>query len=188
MTDDVWNNYLNGVKLAYENKIAAEKQAQKEREERERIALLERTRRQSLYELRLKWDGEDFYYEDILFKWDEVLTLTDEEFNSRLKIAAKRMKQIEANEKAEKERIRIENQKLIDENNRKKELHRVRSSQLTGLWVSMPSKYAEVNYIELSETEFDVMLNEAMEANKTFLAEKQKREEEAENQRIEKER
>lgn len=89
------------------------------------------------------------------------------------RIAAEKKAEAEriAKEKAEaeeRERIRKENERLKIEAEEKKRIYQKRSSQLNGLWQSMPAKYANVSYIEMSEEEFAAMLKEANQAKADF--------------------
>ncbi len=62
MQDEVWSNYISGVKLNYQAKIDAEKKAKEERIQKEKEAALQRTRaiESSPYSDFINWNGTDF--------------------------------------------------------------------------------------------------------------------------------
>lgn len=62
--------------------------------------VVKKDRLDKLDALGLKFNGEDFIYEDINFHWTELLCMTDQEFDMAYEGAVKRKAQIDAEEKA----------------------------------------------------------------------------------------
>lgn len=140
MEESVWVNYINGVKLNYESRIAAEKKAEEERLEKERIAKLNQDRK----ELILPY--HEFLFEtDLtvlgLMNQDEFVQLIEQlkakksEYNKkqeeirkekeRLEIEAKEKEKLLKKEREERERIekeeRLKREKLEAQLKAKKE-------------------------------------------------------------------
>lgn len=58
-------------------------------------------RYKAMYDLGLKWDGEQFCYKDINFHWTDIVTLDDEQWDKAVTGATARMKQLKEEEQAE---------------------------------------------------------------------------------------
>ena len=112
MPDEVWTNYLAGVKNNYEAGKEAERKA-----EADRIAKIEADEKETyrlnkMYELGLKYNGESFIYKDINFHWTDLLCMTDEDFEKAHIGAEKRKLQIEKEEAEEQAKIKADNDRL----------------------------------------------------------------------------
>lgn len=134
MDDDVWNNYLAGVKSAYEQKVAAEKKAEEERIAREKAEAEERER-QRLENERLKAEREEMLKKqeaerkererieaERVAKEKAEQAKRDEELRKEREAAAKKQAEIEAKlaeEQAERERIEAE--RMAEEESKRKE-------------------------------------------------------------------
>ncbi len=101
MQDDIWNNYINGVKLNYKQRLAAEKKAEKERKEAKRLNNLKIKRENELRD----------YWRFVPEKHPAFETLSDDEWNDFI---AEMNNAYIAHEK-EQERIRLENEKMRKE-------------------------------------------------------------------------
>ena len=102
MSDAIWGNFIAGAKLAYDNKIEAERKAEADRLEAERLAKLNQERKNET--ARLADFIPDYY--SILFS-----DLEDEKYNDLKESAEKAKKEKEA----EQEKIRLENLRLQKE-------------------------------------------------------------------------
>lgn len=72
-------------------------------------------RRELLFGMGLKWDGEQFQYEDINFHWSDVLTYDVAKFDKEFAGAVKRMEQIRADEVAKAKANQLEKECLEKE-------------------------------------------------------------------------
>lgn len=125
MTDDVWNNYFTGTKLAYQARIEAEQKAEQERiakekaeaEERERIRLENERLKKEAEEREAKMKAER---EEAERKLAEERRIAEEQ---RLRIEEEARKEREEREKIlAAERAKAEEErKKIEEENRKRE-------------------------------------------------------------------
>lgn len=107
MQEDVFAAYLSGRELAFNAKIEAEKQAEAERVEKERIQKLHEARKDAILTF---WK-----YVAPEHRYDNLGELTEEEWDNLGKTLDDRKKA----EDAENERIRIENERLQKETERK---------------------------------------------------------------------
>lgn len=99
MADDVWNNFITGTKVNYENQKEAERKAEEERLEKERVKDLHDKR---VYQCSRLID----YIEN--FESVDFGNMSDKDYDTLVKVAKSKR---EAYEK-EQERIRLENEKL----------------------------------------------------------------------------
>ena len=117
MADDVWQNYLSGVKSAYEQKVAAEKKAEEERIAREKAEAEERER--------IRKENEALKAEKAKREAEEKERLEKERIEKEKQEAAlkaereeaeRKQREIEAKLESErKERERIEQERLEKE-------------------------------------------------------------------------
>jgi len=133
MADDVWKNYLVGVKAAHQIKIDAEKKA-----EADRIAEIERVRKEQeqreltlrrekrLLEAGMSWNIDKEYYEvegDLQISSHDIDEKNEEQFEELIERVVKKIAElkaaadaesakVEAERKAEEDRIRENNKKL----------------------------------------------------------------------------
>lgn len=102
MTEDVWQNYIAGVKVQYQLRKDAERKAEEERVAREVAICLHNERKEELLPY---WQYVDMFHKN------DLSALSDDDYR-KLVISAKRLK---AEDDAEQERIRKENEKLKKE-------------------------------------------------------------------------
>lgn len=115
MQNDVWNNYINGVKLNYESRIAAEKEAEEKRiaEEKAKIAEEKRIRAENerlekeAKESEIKAAKERKEYESKLRKEREIREKAEAEERQK-------REKLQAELKAKDEAERKEKQRLLD--------------------------------------------------------------------------
>lgn len=113
MTDDVFNAYLSAKKKDYEDRLEAEKQAEKERLRIEAVEKKHHERTMKALPFRAFWVG------------DLTKEMSDKEFNTFLS------KAIAAKEKHEKEqeKIRAENERLKEQNRKREEAEKARKQK-----------------------------------------------------------
>lgn len=100
MTEEVWNNFIAGTKSNYELKVAAEKKAEEERIEQERLNALRSERRLIIAPYGKYADGDEF---------GDLAMKSEDEFNDIISILEKReAKYIDEQEKVKAEKERIE--------------------------------------------------------------------------------
>jgi hypothetical protein len=112
MPEPIWDAFLLGQRTAFEAKKAAELKAEEDRINAEQEKIKNEARRQAMYELGLRWDGQSFTFKDINFHWTDLVIMTSEEFHAAVEGAKARKLQIEQEEAVEAERIRKENEAL----------------------------------------------------------------------------
>lgn len=112
LTEAAWQTVLNGAKLQKQAKIDEEAKAERDRIALEEKKKTEEYRRNKMFELGLKWNGQEFIFRDINFHWTDLICMKDDEFETAYAGAVERKKQIEAEEAAEAERIRLDNERL----------------------------------------------------------------------------
>ncbi|MGV4405290.1 hypothetical protein ACQ1PF_09670 [Ornithobacterium rhinotracheale] len=103
MEEDVWNAYLQTKINDYNARIEAEKKAEEERLERERIAKLHEERKSKILDYYQFWTAED--------KSQNFGQITDKAFKDIVKRLIESKKKFDA----EQEQIRIENERLAKE-------------------------------------------------------------------------
>lgn len=108
MSDEVWNNFLTGAKTNYENRIEAEKKAEEERAEAERIDKLGRERQVKIH-----------YYAQFAGEIQSVITLgnmTKTDFETLIQTLQVKKDEYEK----EQDRIKKENERLEKEAEKKR--------------------------------------------------------------------
>lgn len=78
-------------------------------------------RRELLFGMGLKWDGESFSYRGIVIHWLDALTMEVEKFDKLYDRAINDMQLIKHNEEREAERMRLENERMANELSEEKE-------------------------------------------------------------------
>jgi len=111
MEDDVWNAYLTAKKNEYNDRIAAEKQAEEDKKERLRLEEKERRRLEeenkkllALKELRLKRESELTPYLIHITNYNELIELPQEQY----KIQLDKLKEI----KQESDKLKVPNRDI----------------------------------------------------------------------------
>ena len=168
MDEDVWKAYFSTKKQEYEDRIAAEKKAEDERKENERLDKIENARRLEVAP-----------FAQFINKAPELRMMEQKDYDGLLL----NLKKAKADYDIEQERIRKENDRIKKEQERKKKIYVERSAKLEGLWNTMPDEYANANYIEMSEKDFAIMLNEAKASRQKAEAERKAREEKKRKER-----
>jgi hypothetical protein len=115
MPDDTFQIFLNNAKEQHEKKVAAEKEAERKRQEDENREKVRQERVNILLSMGLKFDGTNFTYRDVNFHHTEIITMDSDEFYQTSEKAKERIKQIEKEEKEEQDRIKAENERLKKE-------------------------------------------------------------------------
>lgn len=92
------------VEAERQEKIAAQAKADQDRSD---------GRRNAMYALGLKFDGQQFSYQDINFHWTDLLTMSDEKFAKAVEGATKRMEQIRAEEALEAKKQLLAQQEQV---------------------------------------------------------------------------
>lgn len=175
LSKEVWENYLAGVKVAYDARKKAEEEAEKERLENLRIKKLHQTRKESLigwWQYLTDDDREKNFGE-----------MSEESFEKLFQNAQDRKKKRDAaDEKVRLENIRLKEEKEAreKEEERIQNLHIQRKDEVIDLWDYMPIDKQGSNFGKWKDEEWNELI--------CFLTQSKEDEEEKqkENARLEK--
>lgn len=110
LTDETFNILLSGLEKDYNDKIEAERKAEEERIAKEREITKNNERKNKMFSLGLKFDGQSFVFKDINFHWTDLICMSDEDFEKAYTGAKARKEQIETEERKELEKLRKANE------------------------------------------------------------------------------
>jgi DNA-directed RNA polymerase subunit RPC12/RpoP len=103
---------IKAAEKAEQERIENERKVEAVRIENERKEKTQTERRNKMFELGLKWEGQQFTFKDINFHWTDLICMSDEKFEKSYEGAKIRKAQIEKLEAEEQNRIKLENEKL----------------------------------------------------------------------------
>lgn len=177
LSKEVWENYLAGVKVAYDARKKAEKQVEDERIENLRIKKLHQSRKESL----IGW-WQYLTDEDREKNFGEM---SEESFEKLFQDAQDRKKKRdEADEKVRLENVRLKKEKELKEKEetRIQGLHIQRKNEVIDLWDFMPIDKQGSNFGKWEDEEWNELLCFLTQEKEEQEA-KQKIDQEAEQER-----
>jgi len=110
LTDETFNILLSGLEKDLNDKLEAERKAEEERIAKEKETARNNERRNKMFSLGLKFDGQSFVFKDINFHWTDLICMSDEDFEKNYAGAKARKEQIEAEAREELEKLRKANE------------------------------------------------------------------------------
>jgi len=149
MPADVWENYLSGARSTYEARRKAEAEAEKAKREAELKKQRHEARKTSIL---------DFF--SFMTDEEKEKDLGELDPDQWLKLNHSLRARKEKKEK-EDEEIRKENERLKAQNEKRKQIYEKRKKDLSGLWSYIPGEFAELNFTDLPEPEFNRTVEKA---------------------------